>query len=377
VKRPPPLRIGVDAHAFSSPAGGVRRYVDELYWAMLANEPQLEVIAIGANAGTRLPPRVSGRRAVPFPTNLGWMAASVPLSAQGARLDVFHAPAYTAPLWGVRPLVLTIHDVSYERRPEWNAYKNDPLRRRFYRRSALTADRIITDSTFSKQEIVAAYAIPADRIVVVPLAAAPAFAPGRYDLDAAPRNVRQPYALHVGDLHVRRNVSTALAAVLETRRRAPAHGLSLVCAGIDRGTGDELRAQATAAGDPAALRLLGPLNEAALLNLYRGAAMLLYPSRYEGFGLPILEAMSCGIPVIGADCASIPEVIGKAGLVVDALDVDAWVREIMAVMMTPVLAARLRDAGRARALEFSWTKTAEETLAVLREAAALRQRTPR
>jgi alpha-1,3-rhamnosyl/mannosyltransferase len=109
--------------------------------------------------------------------------------------------------------------------------------------------------------------------------------------------------------------------------------------------------------------------EAALLNLYRGAAMLLYPSRYEGFGLPILEAMSCGTPVIGSDCASIPELVGDAGTIVEAIDVHAWVRAIMAVMMTPVLAARLREAGRKRASQFSWTRTAEQTLAILRNAA--------
>jgi glycosyltransferase involved in cell wall biosynthesis len=363
------LRIGVDARAFSSPAGGVRRYAHELYWAILAIDRHLDVIGIGATDDTPLPPGILRRRAIPFPTNLGWMAASIPLAVQGARLDAFHAPAYAAPLWGAHPLVLTIHDVSYERRPEWNAYKNDPLRRFFYRRSALAADRIITDSTFSKSEITAAYGIPAERIEVVPLAAGVNFSPGPYDITAAPRGVLQPYALHVGDLHIRRNVSTALAAVIETRRLAPAHRLSLVCAGIDRGIAADLRAQATAAGDPDALRLLGPMPEPALLNLYRGAAMLLYPSRYEGFGLPILEAMSCGAPVIGSNCASIPKLVGDAGTIVDAMDVAAWVRAIMAIIMTPVLAARLRDAGRKRASQFSWTRTAEQTLAILRNVA--------
>jgi glycosyltransferase involved in cell wall biosynthesis len=335
---------------------------------MLAAEPRLDVVALGATRDTNLPPRVRRRRAVPFPTNLGWMAASLPLSGRGADLDVFHAPAYTAPLWGVRPLVLTIHDVSYERRPEWNAYRNDPLRRRFYRRSALTADRIITDSRFSKEEIVAAYGIDAARIDVVPLAAASAFRPGPFDFDAVPRGVLQPYALHVGDLHVRRNLTTALAAVLEARRRAPAHNLSFVCAGIDRGVGEALRAQATAAGDANALRLLGPVSEAALVNLYRGATMVLYPSRYEGFGLPILEAMSCGTPVIGASAASTPELVEGAGVLVDPLDVEAWTREILTLLMTPVAAAKLREAGRARAAQYSWTKTAELTLDALHEA---------
>src|SRR4029079_981396 len=106
-----------------------------------------------------------------LPTNLGWMGVSLPLAARGAGVDVFHAPNYKAPLWGVHPQAVTIHDVSYERRREWDAYRNDPVRRWFYRRGALAADRIITDSQFSKAEIVAAYFVVEDQIDVVPLAA--------------------------------------------------------------------------------------------------------------------------------------------------------------------------------------------------------------
>ena len=120
---------------------------------------------------------------------------------------------------GVHPQVLTIHDVSYERRPEWNAYRNDRVRRLFYRRSALAADTIVTDSAFSRDEIVAAYGIPAEQIEVVPLAAGTSFHPGDFEPLGVPETVRAPYALHVGDLHVRRNVTTALAAVLRARAR--------------------------------------------------------------------------------------------------------------------------------------------------------------
>ena len=136
------------------------------------------------------------------------------------RLDVFHAPAYTAPLWGVHPQAVTIHDVSPVRKPEWDAYKNDPARRYFYRRSALAADRVLTDSHFSRTEITAAYGIPADRIDVVPLAAADVFTPGPFDPSKLPAGVVQPYALHVGDLQIRRNLSTALDAVLALSRRS-------------------------------------------------------------------------------------------------------------------------------------------------------------
>ena len=175
------LRVGVDGRAFASPAGGVRRYVRELYTAIAQHDSDIEVVAIGAPPDAELPPALQRMDAIPFPTNLGWMLASMPLAARRAALDVYHAPAYTAPLWGVHPQVLTIHDVSYERRPEWNAYRNDPVRRLFYRTSARVADRIVTDSGFSRTEISLAYGIPEPRIDVVPLAAATTFTPGEFE----------------------------------------------------------------------------------------------------------------------------------------------------------------------------------------------------
>jgi glycosyltransferase involved in cell wall biosynthesis len=367
------MRLGVDGRAFSSPAGGVRRYVWELYGAMRDVDPDLEILAIGARPDLPLPDGVGRRGAVPFPTNLGWMGLSLPLAVRAAGIDVFHAPAYTAPLWGVHPQLLTIHDVSYERHPEWNAYRNDRFRRAFYRRGALAADRIVTDSAFSKSEIIAAYAIAAGEIDVVPLAPSAIFTPGRFDAGAAPQGVRQPYVLHVGDLQVRRNLTTVLAAMLDIRRlqrdeprpRVP----SLVCAGVDRGEGARLVEQARVAADPDALVLTGPVTDTQLVNLYRGASLLAYPSRYEGFGIPILEAMRCGIPVVGSNAASIPELVGSAGPLVEPLDTAAWASEITRLVNDPALAARLAAASQAQAAAFSWTRTARETLRLLRSLA--------
>ena len=365
------LRVGVDGRAFSSPAGGVRRYVSELYTAIAEHHPDVEVVAIGAALDAGLPAGIRRRHAIAFPTNLGWMAASIPLAARGAALDVYHAPAYTAPLWGVHPQVLTIHDVSYERRPEWNAYRNDPVRRLFYRASALVADRILTDSAFSRKEITAAYGIPEQRIDVVPLAAGRAFTPGVFDPAGITSPIRTPYALHVGDLHVRRNVCTVLTAILRARRTHPGTaGLSLVCAGVDRGTRDVLLAQARAAGDSDALVILGPVPEAMLVNLYRGAALLVYPSRYEGFGLPILEAMQCGIPVLGSRAASIPEVVGDAGILLDELNVEQWTAAITGVVTNPHVHDDLSKKSIERAAQYSWARTARETVAAFRAAAS-------
>jgi alpha-1,3-rhamnosyl/mannosyltransferase len=294
------------------------------------------------------------------------MAASLPLAARGA-FDVFHAPAYQAPLWGVHPLVLTIHDVSYARHPEWHPYKNDPFRRAFYHRSAQAADLIVTDSEFSRSEIVAAYSISRDRIRVVPLAAAPLFSPGVFDPATVPAGAREPYALHVGDLHARRNLKIALQAVLAVRRLGTK--LTFVCAGTDRGVAAGLREEATRATDSDALVLTGPLEDEVLLNLYRGAAMLLYPSRYEGFGLPVLEAMQCGIPVVAARAASIPELTGDAAVLLDPLDVDAWSHAIVEILEDEKGRGDLVTAGLTQAARFSWRKTATETLSVFRSTA--------
>jgi alpha-1,3-rhamnosyl/mannosyltransferase len=363
-------RLGVDGRAFSSPAGGVRRYVWEIYGALPEVAPDVDVVAIGAATTDALPPSVMPYPARSLPTNLGWMAVTIPLAARGARLDVYHAPAYTAPLWGVHPQVVTIHDVSYERKPEWNAYRNDRARRYFYRRSALAADRIITDSDFSRREIAAAYDIPAERIDLVPLAAAETFTPGAFNPSTAPPRVVQPYALHVGDLHIRRNLATALEAVLSIRRLAdPANRLSLVCAGIDRGIGAELSDRAERAQDPDALVLTGSVSETELLNLYRGAAIFLYPSRYEGFGLPVLESMRSGVPVLASNSASLPELVAGAGILLDPLDAGAWADTIRRVLTDAAMAARLRESGLARAAQFSWRRTAADTVAILLDCA--------
>jgi len=365
------LRLGVDARAFSAPAGGVRRYVSELYRAISDVDADVTIVAFGAaDHRAAIPAAMEWRPVWDLPTNLGWMAASIPLAVRGARLDVYHAPAYTAPLWGMPPQVLTIHDVSYERRPDWNAYKNSRLRRFFYRRAAAAANRILTDSSFSRNEIAEAYGIPRERIDVVPLAAGDVFAPGAFDPAAAPAGVKPPYALHVGDLHVRRNVATALTAIIEARRARPdCASLALVCAGVDRGLSSSLVALADEARDPGSLVLLGPVTESALLNLYRGASLLVYPSRYEGFGLPVVEAMRVGTPVVAARCASIPEIAGDSCLLLDPLDVAGWTRTIIDVVVHPTYAQQLADAGRKRAATFSWRRTAIETLTVFRACA--------
>ena len=369
------LRVGIDGRAFTSPAAGVRRYAANLAAALVALDEPLELVALGG-ADTSAIPRGVGHVAEPAhpPTNLGWALVGLPRAAAAARVDVIHAPAYTAPFWATAPVVLTIHDVSYARHPEWYPYRRDLVRRAFYRRSARSATRILTDSAFSADEIVAAYAVPRDRITVAPLGVDDGFAPGEEGLSLdLPAGVTEPFLLHVGDLHERRNLAVVVDALLSVRQHfGAAPALSLVLAGVDRGIGEGLCAIAAEADAPDAVVLLGPVSEQRLRALYRGATALVYPSLYEGFGLPPLEAMASGTPVIASNCASIPEVVGDAGLLLEPTNVQAWTDAILKVLQDEALRRRLRASGVQRAATFTWERTARITLDVYRQAGGFR-----
>jgi alpha-1,3-rhamnosyl/mannosyltransferase len=364
----PPLRVGIDGRAFESPAPGVRRYLQGLVPALLALDDAPQLVALGGRPEA-VPAGVAhiGEPAHP-PSNAGWTIVGLPRAAARARVDLIHAPAYTAPWWAGVPVVVTVHDVSYERHPEWYPYRRDWLRRAFYRRSATGATHILTVSAFSAREITEAYGIAGSRITVAPLAASRMFAPA----DPArpgdlPGGVSPPYVLHVGDLHERRNLAMVVEAVLEARRHfGEVAGVSLVLAGTDRGVGDALSEIAARAGSPEAVVRLDRVEEEALRSLYQSASAFVYPSLYEGFGLPLVEAMACGLPVIGARAGSIPEVLGDAGILLDASDTRAWTQAVVAVVNDEARRARMRADGVARARMFTWTRTARATLDVYR-----------
>ena len=207
------------------------------------------------------------------------------------------------------------------------------------------------------------YGLPGTRVTVVPLGVSGEFSPVDEGLTALPAAVDAPFLLNVGDLHERRNLAVAVEAVLEARRHAgglPA--LSLVLVGTDRGTGDALSAMAAGAGAPEAVVRIGRVDEPVLRALYRRATAFVYPSRYEGFGLPVLEAMASGTPVIASNAASIPELAGDGAILLDPDDARGWTDAVIRVATDERLRRELGARGRARAGLFTWKRTARATM---------------
>lgn len=355
--------MAVDGRAFVSPAGGVRRYMSELYEAVGRQEPGMTVDAIGTPAGVALPPvcRAVSEAASP-PTNLGRHAVGLPITLARRKPAVYHAPSYVAPLWGNVPIVLSVHDIVYASRPEWYPYRRDPLRRWFYRASVARARFVLVPSTFTADELSRVYGTPRSRLRLVPLAPAAAF----FHPQPPGPEAREPVLLHVGDLHPRRDLPCAVAT-LARLVSAGTRPWRLVLIGADRGSLDDVRRAAAERGVADRVEHLDGVSDAALRDWYARAFALLYPSRYEGFGLPVAEALASGLPVVAADAGSVPEVLGGAGALFAAGD-DVAAAALVAALTDDGEYRRCQEAGRTRAAQLTWERTAALTLDVLREA---------
>jgi glycosyltransferase involved in cell wall biosynthesis len=233
---------------------------------------------------------------------------------------------------------------------------------------------VLTDSQASRRDIIAHLRLPADRVRVVPLAADECYTPDPAPEDANVRaryDVPERYVLYLGGFDVRKNVATALATF---RWAGPVIGerCPLVVAGRlperDRPfTPDPRRLAREQGGDARYVRFVGFADEADKPALYRGAVAFIFPSHYEGFGLPPLEALACGTPVVGSDVSSIPEVVGDAGVLLPPNDAEGMAGALIQLATDDDFRAEMSRRALVQAARFSWERTARETLAAYRD----------
>ncbi len=304
------------------------------------------------------------------PSHHRFEQVALPIELARIRCDLLHSPDFIPPLHtapfpvrGRHRRIITVHDLTFLRYPQFLTAES----RRYYNgqvaRAVTIADHILADSHATKADLIDLLGVPASKVTVVWLAPDARFKP--QPLRAGRPGVPDRYLLFVGTFEPRKNVAGLLSAyrlLLDRDTSAP----PLVIAGRRGWLFDKALARVERLGLHRRVLFLDAPADDDLVALYNGAATLALPSYYEGFGLPVLEAMACGVPVVISDRGSLPEIAGGAALVVDPDDADALATAIEQILHDPSLAEQLRQKGLARAAEFTWERCARETLAVYR-----------
>jgi glycosyltransferase involved in cell wall biosynthesis len=286
----------------------------------------------------------------------------LPLMAARAKVDLVHSLASTAPLWGPFRRVVTVHDLIYARFPEAHAGLREKGMRVLVPAAARRSHRVITDSLSTRAELIDLLGLPAERIDVVPLglgAVRRAEPLGEADVRERLRLSARRVVL---SLSAKRPHKNLLALIGALARIPAAERPVLVLAGYPTEHEARLRERAQTLGVDDDVRFPGWLSDAEVEGLWAIADAFAFPSLYEGFGLPVLEAMARGVPVACSNASSLPEVAGDAALLFDAHDEAAIADALRRLLAEPTLAERLRAAGRVRVREFTWERTARATI---------------
>jgi glycosyltransferase involved in cell wall biosynthesis len=368
------MKVCLDIQAALGQRAGVGRYVRELLSHLGAGAGTDELSAFyfdfkrtGLDAA---PPGVQMRACRWMPGRVAQAAwkriGFPPYDWFAGAADLYHFPNFIRPpLSRGRKSVVTIHDVSFLRMPETTEEKNLSWLSAEIHNTAQKADAILTDSHFSAGEICELLKVPAEKVFPIWLGLpkfGPPPAPEAAALARKALGLERPYLLMVGTIEPRKNISF-LVKVYETLRDFD--GDLVLAGGLGWKTGETLRAISESPRQPG-IKWLKHMNDAQLSALYAGAAAFVFPTRYEGFGFPPLEAMGRGTPVVSARNSSLPEVLGDAAEWVDGFDAEEWAQKIRAVLADPARAARLRAAGFEQANQFTWEETARKTWKVYR-----------
>ncbi len=360
-------RIVLDARTATDHFPGIGRYVANLACALaeiappgpvLLYDPTTQPTRLFASGLSPLPCAAS-----PFGLAQQWR---VPRALRQANAQLYHSTYYLMPYLPGPPTVLTVYDLIPWRYP---CYFSAAQRLAFLvaHRLALRAARLVLAiSEATRGDLARAFGVATEKVVVTLLAAADHFRPQPATVvDAARRQWGLPdrYILYVGSNKPHKNLARLVEAFADARRLGTCAGLHLVIAGRWDARYPEARIKAHQLGIAEYVAFLPDVADEMLPALYSGAELFVFPSEYEGFGLPVLEAMACGTPVICADRSSLPEVVGDAARRVDPYDVTALAAAIGELASDPQKRADLRARGLARAACFTWRRTAEQTYA--------------
>ncbi len=348
------MKIGIDTQTTLGQKTGFGFYVSNLV---------RELKAIGSHRYLLFAP--DSEHDFSAPQRLAWDQFGLPSRARGAKVDILHQPAFSAPVFYPGKVVVTVHDLIAIFFGEEIPFFSRQYFSRWMPFSYRFADHIIAVSQNTKRDIVKILGFPEQKVTVIYEAASTSYRPVR-DRSAIGRvqakyKTGNEYLLHIGTLNPRKNLSFLIdifAKLIEGKSM-----LNLVIAGKPGWYYEGLFTQVQRLGLTGRVKFIGYVPENDKAALLSGAFAFVFPSRYEGFGLPVLEAMACGCPVVAANVSSIPEVVGDSGILLPLEDKTAWVRALRS-LNRPGRTTKLRVTGLKQAQKFSWHKAAQQTIAV-------------
>jgi glycosyltransferase involved in cell wall biosynthesis len=368
------MKIGIEGRTLQGERYGVARYLYNILRYLVEIEGDDEYIVYLSKPITPLDFSSENLdfRVLGHAPGLSWRHLRLPLAMWRDRVDVHFSPSYFLPLIKVCPSLVVVHDLTFKVHPEW--FKEDPRFRfdKLFWREVKRAERIVTVSEHSKKDIASILGVEPPRVVVIPGAADDHFHPVKEEERLA--DVRARYGLApdflftAGAIHTRRNLERLIEAV-SIASRASHKELELLILGTTAPFTPPVDIEGTArlCGMEERMIHVEYVNEEDLLLLYNACGLFVYPSIYEGFGLPVIEAMACGTPVACSNVTSLPEVAGEAALYFDPLSVEEMAGAIAKAVQDEKLRDELSRAGRERASTFSWKKAAERMHDVFRE----------
>lgn len=366
------MKIGIDARLLTDNKTGIGTYTNRLITELAAADKENQYVLYTDKEHEFNMPDNFSIRLIPQRRRILWTNLYLPWYLSADNIDIFHSVAnFEVPIMARCKIVVTIHDLIPLLYPELVPFRYRVLFRTLIKKAAERSKKVLTVSHSSKKDIIELLGINSDRVVVI-YEAGHTQSPSILD-KTTPDQIRERfklcgrYILFVGVIEPKKNIPTLIKAFKLLKRNGGGGDIKLVIAGGKGWFYDQVFTCVEELGLKNEVIFTGFVSKEDLYQLYNGAELFVFPSLYEGFGLPPLEAMACGTPVVCSNTGSLPEVVGDAGIFVDPMDLNGWVEAMRGVLNNPSLQARMVEKGLERAKQFSWKKTAEETLKVYHE----------